>query len=359
MKNIFWFLFLGMICFSVNIVVAQEDIKEYTVKRTVVPVVIDGILDEDSWQAAPLTTSFVEQQHGDSVPHNTQAKMLWDDQYLYIGFICDDPDVWSTYTERDAHMWDEENVEIFGDPDGDGKYYFEIEFNPLGAIFDELVDHSWMEGENNEDVGWNLKGLEVAVSVMGTINNVSDRDTGWICEAAIPFDSLDASINPSQEPPAGGDIWRLQLGHYNRPRDGQGNVTGDPETSVWNMTGTPWFHVPSRFGRIIFSDETVTTVRGNVIKKGEEDFSWNLYPNPVRSSSTIRFYLHKESFVKIHVLNVTGKVVDVICEDHFPEGSHVVTWSPVSLPPGVYICHLSKGTHSDVKKMVVIREYPL
>ncbi len=355
MKKIIGMVLCILSFFHGNLSKAQE-LKEYTVKKTDTPVVIDGVLDEAQWKSAALTSPFVQQENGDSVPNCTQAKMLWDEHFLYVGFICNDPDVWSTYTERDAHMWDEENVEIFADPDGDGKNYFEMEVNPLGAIFDELVDHSWLEGNNNENVDWNLEGLKVAVSVRGTLNDVSDTDTAWYCEVAIPFDSLDASIKPLPGPPADGDVWRLQLGHYNRPRDQEGNTTGDPETSVWNMTGTPWFHVPEKFGRIIFSEELVTSIRDLYPNKqdAEEKINWNVYPNPVRSFAIVKFYVKEKVPVHLEIMNSLGEVVSKVDPCCFPEGEHRIEWDPGNLFPGIYFFKIQEGPRTAIKKILLI-----
>ena len=344
--------FLGVLCIGAMQMVTAQEIREYTVKRTNTPPVIDGILDEKAWESAPATQYFVEQEHGDSVPHATRAKMLWDDDFLYIGFICEDTEIWSTYTDRDAHLWEEENVEIFGDPDGDEKNYFEMEFNPLGTIFDQKVDHSWLEGSNHEDRSWNLGGLQVAVFVKGTVNDASDTDTAWYCEVAIPFDSLDADILPSQSSPSPGDTWRLQLARYNRDRDRDGNVSGDPETSLWNMTGSPWFHVPERFGRIIFSEEAVTKVVDPVVSG---TIRWEIRPNPVSDHAIISFDLEKESRLRIDVYNMTGQKIPAFPEKTYTEGHHTLNWYPSGLHSGIYFVRMGFGMRCEVKKVLVIR----
>jgi hypothetical protein len=351
MKKIFFFLLLLLP--GTGRRATGQEIREYVVKRTETPLVIDGMMDEQAWAEAATTEYFVEQESGDSVPHPTQARLLWDDHYLYVGFICDDPDVWSTLTGRDAHLWEEENVEIFGDPDGDEKNYFEMEFNPLGTIFDQVVDHSWMEGDNNEDRSWNLQGLKVGVSVAGTVNDVSDTDTAWYCEVAIPYDSLPDSVLSAASRPAGGVSWRLQLARYNRNRDDQGNVTGDPETSLWNMTGNPWFHVPSRFGKIIFS-ETVTGVKEP--RTGTKDvLKWDLYPNPATTTVTLQFSLTRAEQVCIEMLNTSGKVVEAFSSRHYDGGRHRLLWDVSGKVRGVYFLRIIAGRDIQVKKLILVR----
>ncbi len=350
-KIVFFLLFLSL---AAGRQVSGQEIREYEVKRTGTPLVIDGVLDEPAWEKTATTEYFVEQEHGDSVPHPTQARLLWDDHYLYVGFICNDPDVWSTLTGRDAHLWEEENVEIFGDPDGDEKNYFEMEFNALGTIFDQVVDHSWMEGENNEDRSWNLAGLKVGVSAAGTINDVSDTDTAWYCEVAIPYDSLDTKILPASSRPAGGVSWRLQLARYNRNRDSEGNVEGDPETSLWNMTGNPWFHVPSRFGRIIFSEEVVTGV-ADISDGAGDSVNWEIYPNPVAGSATIRLYLPEDAPVHIAMLNVLGAEAGIVFAGNLTAGHHSLRWNNTALLPGLYFCKMETENTVMLKRVVVVK----
>ena len=61
-------------------------------------------LDEGDWKKAPWTTDFVDIE-GDAKPtprFHTRAKMLWDDNYLYIGAELEEPDVKATLTKHDS-----------------------------------------------------------------------------------------------------------------------------------------------------------------------------------------------------------------------------------------------------------------
>jgi hypothetical protein len=95
--------------FLFNTVHAQP-IPEYTIAKCAHPLTIDGKLTEPEWLAAPLTSKFVHIADGTAARFSTQAKFLWDDQYLYIGFICDDPDVWATLKNRDESLYKGEEI---------------------------------------------------------------------------------------------------------------------------------------------------------------------------------------------------------------------------------------------------------
>jgi hypothetical protein len=66
------------------------------VRKTSKPIKLDGKLDEPAWKTAPSTGMFVNTVTGEAAQPNTEAKLLWDNQNLYIGFENADTDVWGT-----------------------------------------------------------------------------------------------------------------------------------------------------------------------------------------------------------------------------------------------------------------------
>ena len=56
---------------------------------------MDGILDDEGWQGAPITTGLVQKDpnHGEPATEKTTIQVVYDDEALYIGVTCyDDPD---------------------------------------------------------------------------------------------------------------------------------------------------------------------------------------------------------------------------------------------------------------------------
>ena len=134
--------------------------------------------------------------------------MLWDDQALYIAFSCRDPEMWATMTTRDSSLWAEEVVEVFIDPDGDGRDYYELEVNPLNVVVDLKI--FTLKPEWKSDIpGFNTKGLKTAIKAYGTVNNPDDRDVGWTAEIAIPWEGFEGI--PGGMKPESGDQWWLNL----------------------------------------------------------------------------------------------------------------------------------------------------
>ena len=72
-------------------------IHEYTVPRTSGTITLDGRLDEESWHNAPFTEDFVVHAEGEEPELPTKARMLWDDENLYVAFTVTDDEIWSTY----------------------------------------------------------------------------------------------------------------------------------------------------------------------------------------------------------------------------------------------------------------------
>jgi len=64
------------------------------VRKTPKPIKIDGKLEEPAWKTAPSTGLFVNTMNGEPAQPNTEAKLLWDNQNLYIAFENVDTDVW-------------------------------------------------------------------------------------------------------------------------------------------------------------------------------------------------------------------------------------------------------------------------
>jgi hypothetical protein len=220
----------------------DREISRYVVKKTLGPIAVDGVLDEPSWKAAASTGPFRLNDGSGNPKGKVKAKILWDETNLYFAFQCEDTDIYATMKKRDQHLWEEEVVEIFIDPDGDQRDYIELEINPLGTFLDLFVLSPVIPipyESYNIPAQW-------AVKVDGTVNNSSDKDRGWAVELSMP---LQEAVTAPNLPPKDGDKWRLNL--Y---RIEQRPVA---ENTAWSPTLTPSYHTPARFGEISFSAQKV------------------------------------------------------------------------------------------------------
>lgn len=201
---------------------SEAPLPHYLVRHATGAIAVDGQLDEFDWAAAPQIDGFARilNDYG-QVLNATRARMIWDDEALYIAFACRDRDMWALYTQEDDPMWSEEVVEAFIDPDGDGLDYLEVEVNPLNAVVDlhiGSVNPEWIS-----DKDWDIAGLRTAVQAHGTVNDSSDVDAGWTMEMAIPWSAFVPTITGGGKPVVG-DRWRLNL--YRIERGAGSGVAG-------------------------------------------------------------------------------------------------------------------------------------
>src|SRR6185436_990725 len=238
--------------------------KRYVAYRAPSRLTIDGKLDEPGWSAAPWTEAFVDIE-GDRRPaprFRTRAKMLWDDDYLYVAADMEEPDVWGTLTERDSVIFHDNDFEIFIDPDGDTHAYYELEVNALGTAWDLMLLKPYRDGGPPIDA-WDIAGLRLGVDVRGTRNTPGDRDDGWMVEIAMPWKVLREAA-PGRKPPQAGDRWRVNFSRVEWQtdvKDGRyakrlkpGTTDLVPENNwVWSPQGVIDMHMPERWGFVQFS----------------------------------------------------------------------------------------------------------
>ena len=227
--------------------------KRYVARMVTKAPKIDGKLDEAVWAAAPTMGAFVNTMTGQPVPQKTEAKILWDKKFLYVGIENEDSDVWAKLDKRDDKLWTEEADEIMIDADGNGRTYVELQVAPNGNLFDTyLPERRRYEDTINPKMkpfAWNSKTV-AKVRVDGTLNKREDQDKGWTAEIAIPLEDVKGMDDKSTLtlPPAPGAVWRLNLFRMDVP-------SGKPQQAAgWSPPLVGDFHALDRFGELVFGD---------------------------------------------------------------------------------------------------------
>src|ERR1017187_2708147 len=234
--------------------------KNYLCQFATGPIGIDGRLDDPAWQAAAWTDYFVDIQ-GDAKPKprfHTRAKMLWDDDYLYIAAEIEEPHVWATLTNHDAVIFYDPDFEVFIDPKGETQPYYEFEMNALDTTWDLLLNKPYMDGgkPHNE---WEIPGAKTAVQIRGTLNNPADTDRGWTVEIAFPWKVLGEHARHAG-PPNESEQWRInfsrvewQITHTNGAYQ---KVPATPEDNWgWSPQGVVDMHRPEMWGVVQFTQQ--------------------------------------------------------------------------------------------------------
>ncbi|MCU1323355.1 MAG: hypothetical protein JWM43_3004 [Acidobacteriaceae bacterium] len=225
---------------------AQEPPKTYACIKAKKPVHIDGKLNDPAWKLAPWTTDFVDIEGAvKPLPRfRTRAKILWDENYLYIAAELEEPEVKATLTQHDAVIFHDNDFEVFLKPPGDAPGYFEFEINALNTSWDLYLNKPYREG-GKADNSWDIPGLKTAVKVQGTLNRAGDTDRGWTVEMALPWSAF-ASRLPVEAPHVGSE-WRI---NFSRVEWKQGQPKED--NWVWSPQGLVNMHVPDRWGYLRF-----------------------------------------------------------------------------------------------------------
>lgn len=252
---------------------------------------IDGKLNEKAWELAPKSPRFVDIVTGGPALYDTRSAVLWDDEYLYVGFWVEEPFVKAQLTERNSIIFTENDVEVFIDG---GDAYYEFEVNALNTVyevffiwkdaytrgskfdteeFDLFGDNVYTFGGNHDRSGhhfwrgshprglrwaftnWRMPGLKSAVHVDGKINDDSHVDKGWTVEIAFPWKGMKWLADGRSLPPREGDVWKFQFARYQKIEALNKNIGW-----AWDPAGSDDNHRPENFTPVTFSNRYVEDV---------------------------------------------------------------------------------------------------
>lgn len=260
----------------------------YIAYKTEEKITIDGRLDEKAWELAPKSPRFVDIVNGGPALYDTRSAVLWDDDYLYIGFWMEEPYVQADISERDGIIFQENDAEVFIDG---GDTIYEFEMNALNTIYevfyiwrdaykvggkfdvpefdvhqrqaqtfggnhDRSTDYFWKgshpRGTRWAFTDWDFPGLQSAVHINGNLNDPTTVDQGWTAEIAFPWSGMKWLANGRSLPPKEGDEWKLQFARYEKLISLNQNVGW-----AWDAVGSDDNHKPEKFTPIVFSEKNV------------------------------------------------------------------------------------------------------
>lgn len=172
---------------------AAPPLPALTVPRTETAPRVDADPADPAWVGAPLLASLALSPGADpgDAPLPTEVRLLWDAQYLYARFTCRQAEIDAPFTGRDRQHYQADVVEVFLDPVGDGRQYFEFEVTPKNQVLDARFDigvepRSGEDGKLLEEIAkhhlgyhleWNCEGLRTAVRL---------QPGGWTADFALP-----------------------------------------------------------------------------------------------------------------------------------------------------------------------------
>ena len=217
-----------------------RDVPRYEVKRAAGKIVVDGRLDDAAWKGAGLIAFQFPWEQQTGAKQKTVARLLWDEDFLYVGYDCEDTDIVAHYLNRDDPTYKDDAVEIFINPDPSQKFYYGMEMNARATLYDYFF--AWPQLLISRV---NFEGVQLATHIRGTLNQTGDKDTGWTLEVAIPWKNF---VELSKVlPPKPGTVWTANLNRW----DG---TEPDRRLSQWSNSAmpTPNPHNPAKFGELVF-----------------------------------------------------------------------------------------------------------
>ena len=196
-------------------------------------------LDHGEWaRARPVRLA--RYWSGEPAPdaRQAEARLLWDDEALSARFVCEqrEPVVASASPQRGwktVGLWDRDVCEMFVAPRADDpSRYFEFEVAPTGEWLDLAVRVSVFGRET--DWGY-YSGMTSAARISADCVTVAMR---------VPWDAFGISAAPRA-----GERWRVNLFRCVGEGETRGYVAWQP-----TLTPEPNFHVPEKFGWLLFDD---------------------------------------------------------------------------------------------------------
>lgn len=231
---------LPLLLLSSLLISGQEEDKETLARRTHEPLKVDGLLNEPAWKKAAEAKELIQS------PLNTSVKILYDDNFIYFGFQCDDPqpdNIEARVKDRDEDLREDDSVHILIDTFQDREIFYYFGTNSSGAQVDGRIFIS----EENIDFTWDAVWESEA----------QRTDFGWSAEIAIDLASL--NYKPGMERTFGLSLARI--------------VPRMLERSFWTGPLDPAFNI-SQLGRLprvsLFRKEKKISVSPRLMSTSEE-----------------------------------------------------------------------------------------
>lgn len=175
---------------------SQVEVKKTTALKIDESIKIDGSLDEPAWDRAPEAGDFIQfsPERGKPASVNTKVKILYDEHFVYFGFLCYDQEpekIVSRVAKRDAQVQVDDSVYVLVDTYHDRRNSYFFATNPLGTQRDGKIT----ENGRTTDITWD-----------GIWKSAGQRtDFGWTAEIAVDLSCLKYKPGKNQ-------TWGLSLG---------------------------------------------------------------------------------------------------------------------------------------------------
>ncbi|MEA3400159.1 MAG: sugar-binding protein [Armatimonadota bacterium] len=208
---------------------------------------LDGRLDDPVWEAAPVLRDFMLNRGNAPAQAQTQVRLTWDSQALYLAAVADEPNMDQLRTEaveaESKRVWRDDVMEVFVDFHHDQRTFLHLGVTAAGA----------MAAQFGVVRGAAITTIDIEPDAQAAWRHAEE---GWSIEAAVSWANIGVQ-------PVAGEVWGLNVC---RGRPGGG------EYSSWaGVQGR--FAQPEAFGDMLFPHETGLRVlsRGMAARAGNAD----------------------------------------------------------------------------------------
>ena len=150
---------------------------EFILSKTSLPIVVDGLLNDEAWKSVPELSPFNQNFPNDTgvAQHQTRVKITHNDEYLFISAVCYQKKYVVRSLRRDFENSSTDIFFVLIDPFKDklNGYYFAV--SPYGVQKEQLIYNG-----NENNINWDNKW----------ISNASRYEDRYEIEMAIPFKTL-------------------------------------------------------------------------------------------------------------------------------------------------------------------------
>ncbi len=179
------------------------------VPRASTAVAIEQHDDDQQWLRSVATEPFLQPDSSEAARPYSIARMLWDDEALYLSLYAADQNIAADATPTDSPLWlgDAFDVRIQGDSPTAPVYAIDVA--PNGALSDARIASG-----GSPDRSWH-SGARLSIDIDGSLNLAQgEDDEEWVAFVAIPWKSLELT-------PHAGLRLRTRIGRCDTLRDGQ------------------------------------------------------------------------------------------------------------------------------------------
>ena len=237
---------IGTDVLGIPFAVKNKKPSEYAVSRMSAPIPIDGNWDKPQWQNVKAIEINNYMGGMPSFKPTVQAKMMYDDNNLYVIFKVDDAFVRCNTKEINGPVWEDNCVEFFFSPDVQYPLkYFNLEINCGGV---PLMHYNAVASKEIIDLKpEEIKDIEIAHSYTPVSDEEIPGPLTWTLEYKIPLALLEKYANVTH--PGKGVSWRAN--YYKIA-----HKSSNPHYMSWSFVDIDPkdvdMHTPEFFGELKF-----------------------------------------------------------------------------------------------------------